>query len=226
MRCIKCNVDLPDTYKKCPLCESSASDALPLIADIKTAEFPKVKTEPKKTDKFIVFLLVWCIVSLIGYALLSMNIITKVVFGIVFTAIPLVWTVIGRPLFIKHYFRGNYIVVNFYSLTLAAVVFGRISEATEGYYMTAIPLIAAFIGLLLLILTPFIDRKNFYRAAPYAVLLTAYSIVGGIIGFVSTGIIPLYWFDPIIVCLVLLAVSFIKCKEKTKEELKAKFSIQ
>lgn len=41
MRCIKCNVDLAETYTLCPLCGEKASDDAPLLEGITVAPYPK-----------------------------------------------------------------------------------------------------------------------------------------------------------------------------------------
>ncbi len=56
MRCRECNVDLSETYTKCPLCGEKAYDDEPKIKGIKPAPYPHGKTpqisvqsEKKKT---------------------------------------------------------------------------------------------------------------------------------------------------------------------------------
>ncbi len=41
MRCIKCNVDLAETYTLCPLCGEKASDDAPLLEGFTVAPYPK-----------------------------------------------------------------------------------------------------------------------------------------------------------------------------------------
>lgn len=41
MRCIKCNVDLAETYTLCPLCGEKASDEAPLLEGFEVAPYPK-----------------------------------------------------------------------------------------------------------------------------------------------------------------------------------------
>lgn len=40
MRCRKCNVDLGETYKLCPLCGEKASDDEPLLEGFTVAPYP------------------------------------------------------------------------------------------------------------------------------------------------------------------------------------------
>ncbi len=50
MRCIKCNVDLGETYTLCPLCGEKASNDEPLLKGFSVAPYPKnspVKPMPK-----------------------------------------------------------------------------------------------------------------------------------------------------------------------------------
>lgn len=41
MRCLKCNVDLAETYTICPLCGEKASDEAPLLEGMEVAPYPK-----------------------------------------------------------------------------------------------------------------------------------------------------------------------------------------
>ena len=41
MRCLKCNVDLGETYTKCPLCGEKATDTEPLLKGFTVASYPK-----------------------------------------------------------------------------------------------------------------------------------------------------------------------------------------
>ena len=53
MRCLKCNVDLGETYTLCPLCGEKASDDAPLLEGFTVAPYPKnspVKP-PEKSEK-------------------------------------------------------------------------------------------------------------------------------------------------------------------------------
>lgn len=52
MRCIHCNVDLSETYTKCPLCGEKAEDIEPRLKGLKNAPYPhNVPTEVKKVKK-------------------------------------------------------------------------------------------------------------------------------------------------------------------------------
>ncbi|MBO5937417.1 MAG: hypothetical protein J6Q79_07405 [Clostridia bacterium] len=48
MRCTKCNVDLADSYSRCPLCGSAATDEPAKLQGIKEA--PYSKTAPVKEE--------------------------------------------------------------------------------------------------------------------------------------------------------------------------------
>lgn len=41
MRCLKCNVDLGETYTLCPLCGEKASNDEPLLKGFTVASYPK-----------------------------------------------------------------------------------------------------------------------------------------------------------------------------------------
>lgn len=226
MRCADCNVDIPEIYNKCPLCGSKSSDIAPLIPGIITAEYPKVKTQPKKINVFPVFILIWLLTSAFAFLLNNTGIISDTVFGLIFTLIPLLWTLIGRPLFVKQGFKGNYIVMNFYTLNLAAIVFGSIFGRNERYYMLALPTIVMALIVFLYIFTEITERNNVYKTAPYTVLFIVYCIVAGIISFIITRLNPIIWILPVLCCVFVLALAYHSNPQKTINELKAKFSIQ
>ncbi|MBR3816652.1 MAG: hypothetical protein IKJ27_07995 [Clostridia bacterium] len=53
MRCKHCNVDLPETYTRCPLCGNTPSDEEPRIKDLEAIPYPDKKineaaTKPEK----------------------------------------------------------------------------------------------------------------------------------------------------------------------------------
>lgn len=50
MRCIKCNVDLAETYTLCPLCGEKATDEEPLLKGITVAPYP-VNSPEKPIEK-------------------------------------------------------------------------------------------------------------------------------------------------------------------------------
>lgn len=226
MRCTNCNADLPEFYKKCPLCENAATDTPPLIPGIATAEYPRVKTQPKRLNVFPVFLIVWLAVSLVGILLLKLSFINEGGFAAIFMLLPLLWTAIGRPLFVKHYFSGNYILMNFYSLSLAALSFGLASDEKELFSCISLSLVATIIPLSLLAFLLLGSREEIYRASPYAILLTAYSLICAVVFFVITGLAALIWLLPAVSSLVLLLTAKKLSPEKSIQEIKAKFSIQ
>lgn len=41
MRCLKCNVDLGETYSTCPLCGEKATEEEPLLKGFTVAPYPK-----------------------------------------------------------------------------------------------------------------------------------------------------------------------------------------
>ena len=126
MRCRNCNVDLPDTYTVCPLCSGKASPDEALIGGLRLAEFPDVKTEPYKRDPFPIFMGIWLAVSLISLLLFKLQVITQPILAAVVCLVPLVWTLIGRPLMVKQPYAGNFAMMNVYPLTLACLWFGKI----------------------------------------------------------------------------------------------------
>lgn len=53
MRCLECNVDLGENYKKCPLCGAAAVDEVPLVEGITTAEYPKYDDSVLLSEKTV-----------------------------------------------------------------------------------------------------------------------------------------------------------------------------
>ena len=52
MRCIECNVDLAESYSRCPLCGATASDELAKLQGINEAPYPKnAPTQEEKLPK-------------------------------------------------------------------------------------------------------------------------------------------------------------------------------
>ncbi len=51
MRCKFCNVDLSETYTKCPLCGEKASDEAPRLLGLKPAPYPKNAPVVKQVEE-------------------------------------------------------------------------------------------------------------------------------------------------------------------------------
>lgn len=220
MRCHNCNVDLPEEYSRCPLCGGKASPDAPLIEGIRIAEYPKVKTQPAEKNHFMIFLVIWAVCSLIPF-------IFSVQLGAsVFCLVPFVWTLVFRPLYIKQLYAGNFIVMNLLPMWLASLVFSSI------YYSSAIPALLGYMPLCCfpvlaaLLVLIFAKPKTAKRAAAYPVLIGAASVIGFIVCLFKSDTLPLLWLGVTVLCACMLALLFVLYPTATKEELKAKFSIQ
>lgn len=226
MRCRECNVDLPETYTACPLCGAKASPDEPVLKGIRTAEYPKIETEPFKKDPFRVFMGIWLAVSAISIALCAAGLTSTLLAAGTICTVALVWTMLGRPLFVKQLYAGNYIVMNWFPLALFSIAVSKIQHeditlALTGYLpMSSIAVLAALTVLIL------VKPKSAKRAAAYPVLFTVLSVIAGIITVVKADTLPLLWLAVLLICACILALLFFINPTATKEELKAKFSIQ
>ena len=221
MRCRECNVDLPETYTACPLCGGKATPDAPVIEGIRTAEYPKVKTEPYKKNPFNIFIIVWLAAGVLSAILFSTSIAAAVI-----CAVPCIWTLVFRPLCVKQLYAGNYIVMNLFPFALASVVFSKLQyESLQPAFTVYLPVccIAVLVALTVLILA---KPKSAKRAAAYPVLFAVLSVAVGIVTAVKTAAVPFLWLGVIVLCVCILALLFFMNPKAAKEELKAKFSIQ
>ena len=226
MRCRECNVDLPETYTACPLCGAKASPDEPVLKGIRTAEFPKLKTEPFKKDPFHVFLVIWLVISAISIALCATGLTSKLLAAGTICTVALVWTLLGRPFLVKQLYAGNYIVMNWLPLALFSVAVSKIQHeditlALTGYL--PISSIAVLVALTVLILA---KPKRAKRAAAYPVLFAVLSVIASVITIAKTAAVPFLWLAVIVICACILALLFFMDAKATKEEIRAKFSIQ
>ena len=225
MRCRECNVDLPKEYTSCPLCGGKVSEDEPLIEGIAFAEYPKVKTEKYKRDPFLVFLAVWAVFSASAVVLFKAGKVDSNVFALLVSLVPLVWTLIFRPLTVRQPYEGNYVIMNLFPLALGGFLYCLIKQAMSYFFVTVLPL--AFVLVLAALLVVVVIRpKNAKRASSYAVL-SGISGVAAEIAVVIAGYDFLNaWLIEIFICAVILVILFCRWPKETKEELKAKFSIQ
>ena len=226
MRCRECNVDLPETYTACPLCGTKASPDAPVIEGIRTAEFPKLEAAPFKKDPFRVFAGIWLAVSALCLILSGIGFISKLLAAGIICTVALVWTLIGRPLFVKQLYAGNFIVMNWLPLALFSVAVSKIQyESIVPALMGYLPMcsIAVLFALTVLIL---VKPKRAKRAAAYPVLFAVLSVVAGIVTAVKGEQMPFLWLAVIVLCACILALLLFMNPTATKEEIKAKFSIQ
>lgn len=226
MRCRECNVDLPETYAVCPLCGKAASNDPPVLEGIRTAEYPRVKTEPYKRNPFPVFVGIWLGLSVLSLAMSALDIISQAVAAAVICAVPCIWTLIFRPLLVKQLYAGNFIMMNLLPFALTSIVFsylnyGSILPALMGYLPVCC--ITVLVALTILILA---KPKKSKRAASYPMLTGASGILAGIATACASDSVPFLWIAVTVLCICILALLFFINPQATKEELKAKFSIQ
>lgn len=225
MRCRECNVDLPKEYTVCPLCGGKASDDEPLIGGIRYSEYPKVKTEAYKRDPFPIFIIIWALCSAVSFVLFKTETINANVFSLLVSVVPMVWTLVFRPVMVKQLYAGNYVMINLYPIALCGFLYCLIKGAMNFYFVSFLPVVFIII-LLALTVVVFAKPKICKRAASYYVLSGVVGVVAEI-GVAIAGYDLLNaWLIVILVCIAILTFLFCKEPGKTKEELKAKFSIQ
>lgn len=225
MRCRECNVDLPKEYTSCPLCGGKVSEEAPLIEGIRLAEYPKVKTEPYKRNPFPVFIIIWALTVLTGIILYKTQMISENLFAFIISVVPAVWTLIFRPLLVRQLYAGNYVMMNLYPALLGGFVFCLLKEKLD-YFFTCFFPVAVVAVLVALTVIIFLQPKVCKRAAPYAVLTGILSVIMCVVLVFINKTVPFAWLGVLVICIGILVILFCKSPKETKEEIKAKFSIQ
>ena len=225
MRCRECNVDLPKEYTACPLCGGKVHDDKPLIEGLDFAEYPKVKTEKYKKNPFPVFLVIWALASAISLGLFKADFLDANAFSFAVSLVPMVWTLAFRPVTVKQLYQGNYVIMNLYPFALGGFVYCLIKDALNFWLVSFLPVVFIVV-LFALSLTAFIKLKVCKRAAPYFVLSGVVGVLAEIITAITKYDLLNAWVLVIGICVIMLTFLFIKAPKETKEELKAKFSIQ
>lgn len=225
MRCRECKIDVPENYTACPLCGAKTYPDEPMIQGIRYSECPRVETEKYKRNPFFVFLGVWAVVFVVTFVLLKIGVLTEMIAGGMFCAIPLLWTLVGRPLLVKQLYVGNFAVMNIWSAVLTCYVFGRLSGEAANGFAVAVPAccIAVLIALFIIVLAV---EKHAKRAAPYAVLFCVGSFVGLLAVALRFRVFAPLWLVCAVLSGCLLVFLLCRYKQLAKDELCAKFSIQ
>ncbi len=226
MRCRNCNIDLPESYKVCPLCGEKAYDDQPLIEGIKTAEYPNLNVKKSYPNPFTVFSVIWLAIIALSAVLGALKIITPICSVLCVSVSAVIWTLILRPIFVKQLYAGNFIMMNFFPLSLMFIATEKVIYAsTAKSFALYIPLTAIVLLFALSVLIT-VKPKSRKRAISYPVLMLFVSITASIIYALCEFSLGYCWYITTFVCIIIIAFLFIKDKDKVKEELKAKFSIQ
>ncbi|MBE6749037.1 MAG: hypothetical protein E7557_07385 [Ruminococcaceae bacterium] len=226
MRCKNCNVDLPEEYTHCPLCNEKSTPCESEIKGIRIAEYPKVETMPYKRNAFIKFIVFWVAIILISLVLYKTNVINSGIFAVVATLPACVWTLFVRPFKVKQLYKGNYIVMNFYSI---ALMFSLYSLASTGKIIEAVTIYLPLISIIIITalgICIFVSPKDNKRSAPYTIFMGVLSVIGIILTLAMQSEFSVYWFISLCVSAILLVYLLVSDGTATKEELKAKFSLQ
>ena len=226
MRCKNCNVDLPEEYTHCPLCNEKAINEEPLIKGIKIAEYPKVETVPYKRNSFMKFIILWAVAVIASVVLYKTNIITDVNFSVIAIFPACVWTLLVRPFKVKQLYNGNFIVMNFFSFSLMFMLYsiattGKVTEAVTKFIPLTTIIIIVALGIYI-----FVSKKDNKRSAPYPIFIGILSVIGIILTFTLTSELSIYWLVSFCISALLLIYLLKTNGAETKEELKAKFSLQ
>ena len=226
MRCKNCNVDLAEEYTHCPLCNEKACSEEPLIKGIKTAEYPKVETAPYKRSLFMKFIVSWVAIIIFSFVLNKIDVISNVVFALVSTIPACVWTLLVRPFKVKQLYNGNFIVMNFFSFSLMFMLYsiattGKVTEAVTKFIPLTTIIIIVALGIYI-----FVSKKDNKRSAPYPIFIGILSVIGIILTFTLTSELSIYWLVSFCISALLIIYLLKTNGVETKEELKAKFSLQ
>ena len=226
MRCKNCNVDLPEEYTHCPLCNEKAINEEPLIKGIKIAEYPKVETFPYKRNAFMKFIVLWAVAVIASFVLYKTNVINNVNFSVIAIFPACVWTLLVRPFKVKQLYKGNYIVMNFYPFALMFSLYsfvstGKIIEAFTIYLPLISIIVITALGICI-----FASKKDNKRAAPYPIFMGILSIIGLLLTLILKSEFSMYWFINLCISAILLVYLLVANGVATKDELKAKFSLQ
>ncbi len=226
MRCRECNVDLPENYTICPLCNSKTYDDAPLIEGVRTAEYPKVKIKKHKRNPFPFFLALWISCALLSIVLFRIGVIDKWILATGICLLPCIWTLIVRPITVKQLYSGNFVVMNFYSFALVCAFVSYIEEGSLQICFKSYLPVCFILVMTALIAVIFVDFKNCKRASSYAVLGILLSMIMLAVCFIKYHIFAYLWLVAIGINAVILIFLLCIKNYETIEELKAKFSIQ
>ena len=225
MRCDKCNVDLGENYVACPLCGAKATNTEPLIPDQRVAEYPLVTPKKRYPDAFYVFLAVWAAIGAFTFALRTFGSLDDNSFTRVLWAVPCLWTLIGRPIFIRQPYFGNYLAIDILPLSVFTIFLVKaLNPDSHSAICVYMPLL--FISaLLIMVIGVLFKKQSGRRVAPYTVLFAAAGIIGAIVCAVATESTPVVWLIELAFSVLILVVSLACFRSVAAEEIKAKFRV-
>ncbi len=225
MRCRECKVDLPENYTACPLCGAKTHPDAHAIPGIRYSECPKVKTAKYYPNPFPIFLGIWAVCSAVALILLKTGVLTAAPAYAIICGVAFAWTLIGRPLFVKQLYIGNFAVMNIWPMALGCALFGDLNAEVGGGFAMYAPVCCVIV---LSVLFGFVVAQPAHakRAAPYCVLFTVGSLLAVAAVALRYGVFAPAWLFVILGSLIILGYLLIKHKTATAEELRAKFTIQ
>ncbi len=224
MRCNKCNVDLGEEYKKCPLCGEPAVNSEPLIKGQRTAEYPDIVYKKNPPWYFGIFVAVFFAASVLAMA--ADYILNKTVTNamwVVFT-VPCVWTLVFRPIFIKKLYFGSYIIHDVVCLSLLMLWY---SKSHLGYYGPAVrfglPLLSIAAVLILFAGLFFFPKRRTNAVAHFIALGTGNLVL--LIICMALGYSVIWSAVAAALSCILLAVLGLAIPKAVKNELAARFHV-
>jgi len=224
MRCKICNVDVSENTKKCPLCGADTVAEEPVLKDVKTAYYPKVKYVKPAPPYNAMTAIAWFAISLLTF-IVDMTVnngdLTLTLFAA--TTIPCIWSFLLRPMYTNYYYFGRYVIADTIFMSLWLTVVSRRIFASAliavSYMIPAVLVIA----LLVFLFNALLVKKNAFRAPPFIIMLGTLSLVMGIVSLFINGAKFYFYLIPIVIAVLSLVVLFSLSPEKVKEELQARF---
>ena len=177
MRCLECNVDLGEEYRRCQLCGAKADPVPPALEGLRTAEYPPVRYRPYRKPWTLIAAL-----TLAGFfavcAFFELGWTGSVRFSVVYALLlAVVWALFVRPLLVTGRRLGNYLVTGWFwvSLFSAAVSGDRYGSAAPAV-RTVFPLLCA-LGCAGLIVHALLNKKARRGGVIYIFAFTVISLV-------------------------------------------------
>lgn len=224
MRCKKCNVDLGEEYKRCPLCGSPAENEEPLIKGQRTAEYPDIVYRKNPPWYFGIFSAVYLISS--AAAIAADCLINKTVSNAMWAVfiLPCVWAIVFRPVFIKKLYFGSYIIHDAVYLSLLMLWFSKSHLGNFGPAIRfGIPLLSLSAAVILFVGLFFFPQRR-KNAATYLIAIGACNVLLLVI-CLAYGYTPWWCAAAVAVCAAIIAGLCVAMPKEIRDELAARFRV-
>ena len=178
MYCVKCGVELSDTERKCPLCETPVYyPGLSEKVERSYPEFEKVKDEMKPKGIYFIISIVFLMAAAIP-AVCDLSINHRMSWsGLIIGALMLGYIVLVLPRWWKRTTPAIFAPVDFIAAALY-LLYVNLSVGGEWYFGFALPVLAfaALIFSALLILIYYLRRGHLYIFGGFSVALGIYTV--------------------------------------------------